>query len=742
MFVILVVVPLWVTARHSTSPAICPTDITLTTQAQVDAFATTYTCTELTGMLTISGADITNLHGLSAITSIGTLYISGNNALTNLDGLSNLTTVGNTCSCFMPGLVIENNAALTNLQGLASLSLVEGNLKLSNNSQLVNLTGLEAITSIGAMLDIDNHAQLISINALSGVTTVGIWHLSNQSVRISNNASLTRISILNGITSLPGELMIENNASLTEVDGFSSLTQINGLRANLFITGNTLLTSINGFAALTTITGGGGGGVITISNNAALTTMNGFSSLTHINGGITGGLIISNNPALTEGDGLSQLISITGGNFYLKVMDNPLLDRGCGLYQLLSTDGVGGAWCPNSTCPAITISGNGLNCTREIILSGGACSPVVACPADKVVFAENSNGCGSLSTSVVVQNSEHNVLYTLRLHDDNTAVAGPLDGTSGLLTGVITNTTMFNVLARNSDTGCETVMSTLPIVTVHPLPLDKLVVAETESGCGSLSTQIFIEDYEPSISYSLHSNENNGLVAGPSPGSAGLATGTLTTTSRFNIVARNEATDCETKMSTEPIITIYTVPQDYPVVAENDSIFTGTSTTIRVPEGELGVLYTLRRNGDNLIIAGPLPGPAILPTGILSETTTYNVLANCEHCEKELSTQVTVTVVPPPVVTGTPINTTASLSFYPNPSNGEFQIQFANDLSGHYHISLYNLTGSLVKEKSIDALDTVDSVQLDLTPLPAGTYFVSITGPDGIHLRRRLVITN
>jgi len=96
LFVLLVAVPLWVTARNSASPADCPEDITLSTQAEVDAFAATYDCTELTGMLTISGDDITNLQGLSAITSIGTLHISGNAALTNLDGLSNLTTVENT----------------------------------------------------------------------------------------------------------------------------------------------------------------------------------------------------------------------------------------------------------------------------------------------------------------------------------------------------------------------------------------------------------------------------------------------------------------------------------------------------------------------------------------------------------------------------------------------------------------------------------------------------------------------
>lgn len=650
LFVLVVAIPLWVTARISPSPAECPDDITLSTQAEVNAFATTYDCTELTGVLTISGDDITDLQGLSAITSIGTLHISANNALRNLDGLSNLTTVGNTCSCSMPGLVIEDNPVLTNLQGLTFLSRVDGNLRISGNHQLTDLAGLERITSVGAMLDIDNNATLISINALSAVTSIGIGHLSYQSIRISNNALLTRISIVNGLTSLPGEVMIENNASLTEVNGFSSLTQINGLRANLLITGNARLTNINGFAALTTIIGGGGGGVITISNNAALTNMNGFSSLNRINGGITGGLILSNNQALTEVDGLSQLLSITGGNFYLRVIDNPRLNRGCGLFPLLDNNGVGGDWCDNSTCPAITISGNGPDCTREAILGGGVCLPVVVCPVDKVVIAESTSGCGSHSTKIIIQNPEVNVTYTLRNNQNNSIVAGPLDGTSGLSTGLITITTVFNVLAH-SNTGCDVVMSALPIVTINPLPMD------------------------------------------------------------------------------------------YLVVAENSSIMEGTSTNILVQEGEPSVMYTLRKDGDNSIVAGPLAGPPILATGILLETTTYNVHASDETCVKELSTRVTVTVVPA-VITGITVNTLANMSFYPNPSNGEFQIQFANNASGQYHLSLHDLAGSLVKEKSIGSLDKYYTAQIDLKPLPVGTYFVSITGPGGIYLRRRLVITN
>jgi hypothetical protein len=95
----------------------CYGNITLSTQAEVDAFS----CNEITGNLTISGADINDLSPLSSLTSVGgILYIAYNDALTNLDGLSSLTSVGDF-------LAISDNSALDEFCGLYEL-LVGGGL--------------------------------------------------------------------------------------------------------------------------------------------------------------------------------------------------------------------------------------------------------------------------------------------------------------------------------------------------------------------------------------------------------------------------------------------------------------------------------------------------------------------------------------------------------------------------------------------------------------------------------------
>lgn len=66
-------------------------NVELTTQAQVDDFS----CNEVAGNLRITGANITNLNGLSALTSVGgSLYVRHNASLDRFCGLFPLLDVG------------------------------------------------------------------------------------------------------------------------------------------------------------------------------------------------------------------------------------------------------------------------------------------------------------------------------------------------------------------------------------------------------------------------------------------------------------------------------------------------------------------------------------------------------------------------------------------------------------------------------------------------------------------------
>ena len=90
-------------------------DITITSQAEVDAFA----YSEVTGNISIVAVgDLTNLDGLSSLTTVGkSLYVELNVTLTNIDGLSSLTSIG-------MGLSLMGNSALTSVDGLSSLTTI------------------------------------------------------------------------------------------------------------------------------------------------------------------------------------------------------------------------------------------------------------------------------------------------------------------------------------------------------------------------------------------------------------------------------------------------------------------------------------------------------------------------------------------------------------------------------------------------------------------------------------------
>src|SRR5690606_16521293 len=146
----------WAGPFSFTTLSQCPAgNVSLTSQAQIDAFATNYpNCTEVSGNLTIQGANITDLTPLSNLTSIGGyLEIYHNSSLINLDELSNLTSVGGY-------LDIYDNSNLTNLDGLSNLTSLGGHLYISNNSNLTNLNGLSNLTSIGGYLAIESNPSL------------------------------------------------------------------------------------------------------------------------------------------------------------------------------------------------------------------------------------------------------------------------------------------------------------------------------------------------------------------------------------------------------------------------------------------------------------------------------------------------------------------------------------------------------------------------------------------------------
>lgn len=223
--------------------------------------------------------------------------------------------------CPTDGYVFFSSQAAVNqfIVDYPNCTQIDGNLLISafGTTDITDLSPLENITTVTGNLNINNNTLLTNLDGLSNLTNVG------QALYI-NNTALTNLSGLGSITSIGGNFTITNNPYLTNLDGISSLTNIGG---SFTIQNNPTLNNLDELNALTTVELN-----FIIKNNASLINIDGLSNLTNI----MGNLDIMYNPVLTNLDGLSALTNT--GNF-LQVGYNPSLTSISGLSSLVNTGG-------------------------------------------------------------------------------------------------------------------------------------------------------------------------------------------------------------------------------------------------------------------------------------------------------------------------------------------------------------------------------------------------------------------
>ena len=189
----------------------------LRNQADVDDFPLDYPgCTSLNGVLTILGDDITNLYGLSSITSVsGALYIGnnfgGNPVLTDMSGLLNLEYCGGLMS-------IRSNAVLTSLAGLDNIDASSVTfLYIRDNDSLSNCAVesiCDRLAQPGGVINISNNSD--GCNSRAEVDTACMY-LSIESpgkpleFSISPNPASDQISIETSTNQFNSQLSIFNS---------------------------------------------------------------------------------------------------------------------------------------------------------------------------------------------------------------------------------------------------------------------------------------------------------------------------------------------------------------------------------------------------------------------------------------------------------------------------------------------------------------------------------------------------
>lgn len=285
------------------------------------------------GSLLIEGNDVlTDVNGFTALQSARYFEIGNNPSLSDLQSFLSLQSLF--------AIYIRDNAALTDINVFASIDSIEGELRIQNNDQLLDLSAFSSLKKVGSISIYEND-NLTSIDGLTNVTEIG-WGLGT-SLWISNNGALAHLDGFSALTKIGGPVAIKYNRSLQSIDGFSSVTQLNG---HVEISNNDVLTTIGGFRTLTKLSHSSFGIGVIINQNPMLLQVNGFSSLKEIEGTQRVIVEIGDNPLLTNFDGLSNLTTITAGGrgVGVSIYHNPSLKNLRGFSSLASIHvGYGGS---------------------------------------------------------------------------------------------------------------------------------------------------------------------------------------------------------------------------------------------------------------------------------------------------------------------------------------------------------------------------------------------------------------
>ncbi len=219
----------------------CPDNpnITITSQAEIDSFATDYPgCTSLSSLI-IEGPDITNLNGLSQIEMLFEFLVIQETSIQDFNGLDNLSEVSFE-------LVIRDNPSLLDFTGLGSLERF-GFATVSSNENLESFSGIGAISQVifdQEGFNIINNDNLQTLEHLSGMT-------ANVFMRIDSNDLLTDLNGLQNMSFMTG-INISNNDLLTDITALQNVPIPSQEFIFIIISGNELLSncSITNFCNL------------------------------------------------------------------------------------------------------------------------------------------------------------------------------------------------------------------------------------------------------------------------------------------------------------------------------------------------------------------------------------------------------------------------------------------------------------------------------------------------------------
>ncbi|MBN2718470.1 MAG: hypothetical protein JXX14_21680 [Deltaproteobacteria bacterium] len=244
----------------------------------------------------------------------------------DVTGFNALKTVGG-------GIHIHNLTDSKNINGFHALESIGGHLWIERNTLLETIDGFDALKTVGSQVRIANHDTLQTITGFGNLESAGdgLWIYLNdmlialpefssmesaESVSVSGMASLKKLSGLESLRSVNGNLSVGSCPKMDSLDAIQNLESVGG---SLTITTLEALAVVPDFSNLKSI-----GSRLRIINNPLLTDLSGFAALEEI--GVS--LVIYGNTTLTSLAGLEG-VSLSLMRLYEETTNYPIEIRDC-----------------------------------------------------------------------------------------------------------------------------------------------------------------------------------------------------------------------------------------------------------------------------------------------------------------------------------------------------------------------------------------------------------------------------
>ena len=373
-----------------------------------------------------------------------------------------------------------------------------------------------------------------------------------------------------------------------------------------------------------------------------------------------------------------------------------------GSVVLSSSSSTGNLWSNGATTQSITVT---TSCTRSVTVTSGGCSATSASKTVTVTTAPSAptiTPSGSLSlcpgTGITLVSSQ-------------TAVGGYV-WSNGATTRSIAVTTAGTYWVRTGTSTCYS-QSANKVTTMLTAPATPTISASGSTNIGSSGSVTLTSSSATAYLWTTGSTSNNINV---------------TTAGSYRVTVTG-SNGCKSTSAPKTVTSSTCTPPAVPTISANPStnvLLNGQTITLTSSDPVGGWLWS---NG------------ATTRSITVTAGGTYTVKSyNGGNC---FSTSLPYTIY---LIYSTRFagNEEAganniNLVSYPNPSNGQFQVSFNCEKEQSCIINLYDMSGRMVLEKNISAIEGNNLVEVNATPLNSGMYLMRLSG-DGFNEQMRLNI--